>query len=150
MICLMKIAKMMTTIIKKSFLLVLVLSLSSYSQEKIILNTSKNSFFHYEKNEFNLNDVFLFQRIDRIKSNEFFLFDSSIVWLQTKYLIDNFNEGNTNFENYSEMIASPLLAKYYKSQNYSHLKIFLQSVQIGAVGYLAYLHLKKYGFLKKK
>lgn len=150
MICLMKIAKMMTTIIKKSFLLVLVLSLSSYSQEKIILNTSKNSFFHYEKNEFNLNDVFLFQRIDRIKSNEFFLFDSSIVWLQTKYLIDNFNEGNTNFENYSEMIASPLLAKYYKSQNYSQLKIFLQSVQIGAVGYLAYLHLKKYGFLKKK
>ncbi|MEJ5352014.1 MAG: hypothetical protein WHS65_10510 [Melioribacteraceae bacterium] len=144
----MKIAKMMTTIIKKSFLLVLVLSLSSYSQEKIILNTSKN-FFHYGETEFNLNDVFLFQRIDRIKSNEFF-FDSSTVWLQTKYLIDNFNEGRTNFENYSEMMTSPLLAKYYESQNYAPLKTILQSVQIGAIGYLAYLHLKKYGFLKKK
>lgn len=148
MIFLMKIAKMMTTIIKKSFLLVLVLSLSSYSQEKIILNTSKN-FFHYGETEFNLNDVFLFQRIDRIKSNEFF-FDSSTVWLQTKYLIDNFNEGRTNFENYSEMMTSPLLAKYYESQNYAPLKTILQSVQIGAIGYLAYLHLKKYGFLKKK
>lgn len=150
MIYLMKIAKMMTTIIKKSFLLVLVLSLSSYSQEKIILNTSKNSFFHYGQNEFNLNDVFLFQRLDRIKSNEFFLFDSSTVWLQTKYLIDNINEGSTNFENYSEIMTSPLLAKYYESQNYASLKTVLQSVQIGAVGYLAYLHLKKYGFLKKK
>jgi len=140
----------MTTIIKKSFLLVLVLSLSSYSQEKIILNTFQNSFFHYGKSEFNLNDVFLFQRIDRIKSNEFFLLDSSTVWIQTKYLVNNFNEGSTNFENYSEMMTSPLFAKYYESQNYAPLKTVLQSVQIGAVGYLAYLHLKKYGFLKKK
>jgi len=152
MIYLMKIMKMMNTIIKQSVLVILFSSLLIYSQEKTALDSSKsfNGFLPDEIYEFKFNDAFLFNRLNGFKLNENFLYDSSIVWMRTKYLLGNFNEGSFYSENYPEQITSPLLAKYYESQKYAPIKMVLQSVQIGAVGYLAYLHLKKYGFLKKK
>lgn len=140
---------MMNTIINKSVLIILVLSQLLFSQEKITLDTS-NYFFLKGNNEFQLDDVFLLKRLNGFKSVEHFSFDSSTVWIQTKNLISIFNEGNTFPENYFEQLSSPLLTKYYESQKYAPLKIVLQSVQVGTIAYLAYLHFKKYGFLKKK
>lgn len=54
-------------------------------------------------------------------------------------------------QNYLQMnILNPLSAKYSGLQSMKVLKYILGTVQVGAVGYLAYLHLKKYGFLKRK
>jgi hypothetical protein len=52
--------------------------------------------------------------------------------------------------NFQLSILNPLQQQYSISQNMSALKYILGIVQTGAVGYLAYEHLKKYGFLKGK
>ncbi len=142
----------MMTIIKKSILIILTSSLLVYSQEIIPFDSSKNlnGFLQKEIFEFKFNDLFLYKRLHELSLNKNFLYDSTIVWMLTKYLLGNFNDGSLYSENFAEQITSPLLTKYYESQKYAPIKIVLQSVQVGAVGYLAYLHLKKYGFLKKK
>ena len=47
-------------------------------------------------------------------------------------------------------MLGPLYNNYLESQKLATLKAILGSVQVGAVAYLAYKHIKKYGFLKKK
>jgi hypothetical protein len=47
-------------------------------------------------------------------------------------------------------ILNALSQQYNASQSLKTFKYILEAVQAGAVGYLAYQHLKKYGFLKRK
>lgn len=47
-------------------------------------------------------------------------------------------------------ILNPLEERFRQSQSMKIWDTILGSVQAGAAGYLAYKHLKKYGFLKKK
>jgi len=51
--------------------------------------------------------------------------------------------------NFQMNILNPLSEKYADVQSLKEWKYILGAVQLSAVGYLAYLHLKKYGFLKK-
>jgi hypothetical protein len=51
--------------------------------------------------------------------------------------------------NFQISILNPLQQQYLNSQNMSVWNYMLGMVQAGAFGYLAYEHLKKYGFLKK-
>ena len=61
--------------------------------------------------------------------------------------ITNQDAGQNNFQT---NILKPLQDKYAGMQSMKELKYILGTVQVSAVGYLAYLHLKKYGFLKRK
>ena len=44
----------------------------------------------------------------------------------------------------------PLYQKYLEDSKFNPFKYALGMMQVGAVGYLAYKHIKKYGFLKSE
>lgn len=71
--------------------------------------------------------------------------DPQTVWLRTALLISNSENSNQNF---SPHFLSPLEKKYFEDSKFNPIKYVLGAAQVGAVGYLAYKHIKKYGFFK--
>jgi len=45
-------------------------------------------------------------------------------------------------------LLSPLYAQYIEDSKFNPVRYVLGMAQLSAVGYLAYKHIKKYGFLK--
>ena len=71
--------------------------------------------------------------------------DSSTIWMRTRMAIMNRGFGaEENPVNVSGMLH-PYLNFYNESKNISLLRKVLGMAQLGAVGYLAYKHIKKYG-----
>lgn len=71
--------------------------------------------------------------------------DPQTVWLRTSLAISNTENINQNFSPY---FLAPLQRKYYEDSKFDPIRSLLGMVQAGTVGYLAYRHIKKYGFLK--
>lgn len=71
--------------------------------------------------------------------------DPQTVWLRTSLAISNSDNNDPNF---SPHFLSPLQKRYYEDSKFDPIKTILGAAQVGAVGYLAYRHIKKYGFLK--
>lgn len=71
--------------------------------------------------------------------------DPQTVWLRTSLAITNTENSNQNF---SSHFLAPLEKQYLQDSKFDPVKYALGMVQAGAVGYLAYKHIKKYGFLK--
>lgn len=71
--------------------------------------------------------------------------DPNTVWLRTSLALSN--TINTE-QNFSPHFLSPLEKQYLKNSKFNPISYVLGMVQTGAVGYLAYKHIKKYGFLK--
>lgn len=71
--------------------------------------------------------------------------DPNTVWLRTSLAVSN--TVNTE-QNFSPHFLSPLEKQYLKNSKFNPISYVLGMVQTGAVGYLAYMHIKKYGFLK--
>ena len=75
--------------------------------------------------------------------------DSSSAWMRARMMIDQFSKNDEMLSNSASKMINPMYNDYLESQKLATLKAILGSVQVGAVAYLAYKHLKKYGFLKK-
>lgn len=71
--------------------------------------------------------------------------DPQTVWLRTSLAIANTENTNQTF---SPHFLSPLEKQYLEDSKFDPVRYALGMVQAGAVGYLAYKHIKKYGFLK--
>jgi len=90
-------------------------------------------------------------RLNNLQPLTFLLKDTSLIWISTRMQLNEFISGQDPIKsNFQLSILNPLQQQYSISQNMSALKYILGIVQTGAVGYLAYEHLKKYGFLKGK
>lgn len=74
--------------------------------------------------------------------------DSAIILMHTRMQLAMFNTKNP-FDAKSNLL-NPLYNNYMEEQGNRLFKQILGAVQIGAVGILAYQHIKKYGFLSKK
>ena len=71
--------------------------------------------------------------------------DPQTVWLRTSLAISNTeNLGN----DFSPHFLSPLEKQYLENSKFDPVRYVLGVAQLSAVGYLAYKHIKKYGFLK--
>lgn len=71
--------------------------------------------------------------------------DSSTIWLRTKIAMMNSASGfDDKPVNVSDMLH-PYLNFYIESKNISLFRRVLGMAQLGAAGYLAYKHIKKYG-----
>ena len=64
-------------------------------------------------------------------------------------MIGAFNAGDAFGQSTAKML-DPLLSSYHAKQNNAVWRQVLGAIQLGGVAYLAYKHIKKYGFLKKK
>ena len=103
-----------------------------------IADTSK---FEIKVNSFSLNEV----KYELIDVNKFVLSDLNLLKMKSKTLTANLEENN-GFEFKSGNLLNPLYNQYMQEQKYAIWRTILGSVQMGAVGYLAYKHIKKYGF----
>ena len=71
--------------------------------------------------------------------------DPNTVWLRTSLALSN---TETTDQKFSPHFLYPLEKQYLENSKFDPVKYALGMVQAGAVGYLAYKHIKKYGFLK--
>ena len=89
--------------------------------------------------------------LDLQNLNKIFLLniDSNTKWLWMSYAISNSSQEAFRSELNLDNITQPLYQKYLEDSKFNPFRYALGMMQVGAVGYLAYKHLKKYGFLKK-
>ena len=71
--------------------------------------------------------------------------DPNTLWLRTSLALSKTNSG---YKDFKPGFLSPLERKYREDSKFDPIKYVLGAAQVGAVGYLAYKHIKKYGFLK--
>lgn len=104
----------------------------------------------HEVIELQLNDLELSNATDRLFLFSNLMSDTTSLWIRTNLQVSALSGYFSNNQNNSANVLSPLYQNYVSSQNMRTLKTILGSVSFGATAYLAYKHLKKYGFLKKK
>lgn len=135
-------------------ILIIVFAISSmvFSQEHIFnktlvedsleINSYQNPLleFHAKFDEFELH-----RDLYNIQASVLLDGDKETIWLRTSVLL---SQGCNNEDKAPDNLLSPLLNQYLESSKFNPLRTILGMAQAGAVGYLAYKHLKKYGFLK--
>jgi hypothetical protein len=80
--------------------------------------------------------------------NSNFLNDSTSIMMGTRMQLTSFY--NKPFEDSRNSLLNPMYQSYLDSQKNKFIKQVLGAVQLGAVGFLAYQHISKYGLFKKK
>lgn len=146
---------MKTTIINSEkiiFFLCFFSGLVVFAQNKVELDTLRAFQFAIppEIMEYQFNDPEIINELNSLSFNKMLIKDSSSVWMQTRMMIGLLSSQSNLWDNSSSKLLSPLYNSYLETQKLATLKAILGSVQVGAVAYLAYKHIKKYGFLKKK
>lgn len=151
MTCSMMTTKKMTTNSKKYLILLLLFFSHAAAQTTAISDTTKAFKLEIPKEvlDYQLNQMFFSNEMYSLPLYTAFIDDTSSVWIRTRMQLGSFHEQNSSNQ-LQFSILNPLYQNYAKSQSMKTWKMILGSVQAGAVGYLAYKHLKKYGFLKKK
>ncbi|MEO8230749.1 MAG: hypothetical protein ABI638_00585 [Ignavibacteriota bacterium] len=123
-----------------------------YAQTEPINTTQNSDSLKTNINQHSLNtiqilfDEFdLYREFNSMKMNVPIDGDPQTVWLRTSLAIANTENTNQNFSPY---FLAPLQREYYEDSKFDPIRSILGMAQAGAVGYLAYKHIKKYGFLK--
>lgn len=145
--------KMMISVSKKIIPLFFFLTCSLlFAQNKTELDTLRafNLSIPNDVLEYQFQEPSFLNEISRLSLSKKFINDSATVWMRTRMMISGINNQEDLFNNTSSNMLGPLYNNYLESQKLATLKAILGTVQVGAVSYLAYKHLKKYGFLKKK
>ena len=97
--------------------------------------------------QYNFNEIFNRPFLNELPDEVVFDKNPSTVWLRTELLISNKSDGfrsdeiNTHF-------TSPLYQQYLKDSEFDMFRYILGAAQASAVAYMAYRHIKKYGFWK--
>ena len=97
--------------------------------------------------QYDINQLFRQPLNEKIPMVVLFSEDRSNIWLRTEMMISNHyfispeNEFNTHF-------TSSLHKQFLEEAEFDMIRYVLGMAQLSAVAYLAYRHVKKYGFLK--
>jgi hypothetical protein len=139
-----------------SYLILLTFLLISHSgfsqQEKKPLNNG-DSLYRFQgiippvEYQYDLNQFFIEPLFNDIPNEILFEDNSSNIWLRTEILISN-NSSHTDFGEVNTFFTAPLYQQYMKDSEFDMVKYILGTVQTGAVAYMAYRHIKRYGFWK--
>lgn len=129
------------------FFLILLTSFSSAQSERL---KGLRLEIPVEIFEYGFNDLYFSGNPERFFLLSAMKDDSTTLWIRTRLQLTGFANQTSDNTNLQSNILNPLYTKYAESQNMRFIKSILGSVSVGATAYLAYKHLKKYGFLKKK
>ncbi len=126
--------------------------ISTYSQSEISKAQGNEKTKTFKTNAlFNLSykfDEFDFYR-DLTKPILDFNVDSSTAKLSLKTMVEMSNSFSFNNENRTPgYLHSILYEEYVEKSKFNPVRTALGLIQAGAVGYLAYQHIKKWGFIK--
>jgi len=134
-----------------SFLLTFKVFSQQENKESVI---SKDSVFKYQgiNPQLNIPDqVFEIEwqfSFWKQESNMLIEGNNSNLWLRTEMALSYSGEFNSDSLIITENFSAPLYAKYIENQKFNPLFYVLGMAQTAAVGYMAYRHIKKYGFFK--
>jgi hypothetical protein len=138
-----------------SYLILLTFLLISHSgfsqQEKKPLNNA-DSLYRFQgiippvEYQYDLNQFFIEPLFNKIPDEILFEDNPSNVWLRTELLISDYSQ--SEFGEVNTFFTAPLYQQYLEDSKLDMVRYILGTVQAGAVGYMAYRHIKKYGFWK--
>ena len=115
-------------------------------------DTSKQSVNNFLQNELNNhamhNNSLEYNSIPF--SNNSISLDTSTIWLRTRMQLGDLSSSDPIKSNFKSSIINPLRQQFADMESMKAIKYILATIQAGAVGYLAYEHIRKFGFLKKK
>jgi len=136
--------------IKKTFFCFITISFLTLAQD-----AADSIHIHPQSTQLNKNFLALLDDLDFYLDlqnlNKTFLLntDPNTRWLWTSYAISNSSQEIFQPELNLDDMTQPLYQKYLEDSKFNPFRYALGMMQVGAVGYLAYKHIKKYGFLKK-
>jgi hypothetical protein len=131
---------------------VLSVSYSCYAQQEDAPIDNKDSVYRFQgiippvEYQYDLNQFFIEPLFNKIPDEILFEDNPSNVWLRTELLISNNSQSELGEVN--TFFTAPLYQQYLEDSKLDMVKYILGTVQAGAVGYMAYRHIKKYGFWK--
>jgi hypothetical protein len=96
--------------------------------------------------QYNIDEIFSKPIAPNIPDAILFDDNPSTVWLRTELLI--MNNSQSDLGDINTHFTSPLYQQYLRDSEFDMVRYVLGAVQAGAVGYMAYRHIKKYGFWK--
>jgi hypothetical protein len=141
--------KYFSYLILLTFLLISHLGFSQ--QEKKPLN-SADSLYRFQgiippaEYQYDLNQFFIEPLFNEIPDEVLFEDNPSNVWLRTELLISN--NSQSEFGEINTFFTAPLYQQYLRDSEFDMVRYVLGTIQTGAVAYMAYRHIKKYGFWK--
>ncbi|GBD88972.1 hypothetical protein BMS3Abin03_02916 [bacterium BMS3Abin03] len=86
--------------------------------------------------------------INRLQAKILYNDDPSTVWLRTELALSNSSQFNSNNPHVADDLTQPLYRQYIENSKFNVVTYILGMAQAAAVGYMAYQHIKKYGFWK--
>ena len=97
--------------------------------------------------QYDLDEIFTNPISNKIPFDILYDDNQSTVWLRTELSLSNqyFQSGTEKFDNH---FTSTLYKQYLKESEFNMVRYVLGAVQTSAVAYMAYRHIKKYGFWK--
>ena len=116
-------------------------------------NSLSDSTFRYQgiippvEFQYNLNEIFSKPISNQIPEDVLFDDNPSTVLLRTQLLISN-NAAQFGYDEINTHFTSPLYQQYLRDSEFDMFRYILGVAQASAVGYMAYKHIKKYGFWK--
>jgi hypothetical protein len=131
---------------------VLSVSYSCYAQQEDAPIDNKDSVYRFQgiippvEYQYDLNQFFIEPLFNKIPDEILFEDNPSNVWLRTELLISN--NSQSEFGEVNTFFTAPLYQQYLEESKLDMVRYILGTVQAGAVGYMAYRHIKKYGFWK--
>jgi hypothetical protein len=96
--------------------------------------------------QYNLDEFFTEPLFNQMPDEVLFEDNPSNVWLRTELLISN--KSQSEFGEVNNFFTAPLYQQYLKDSEFDMVRYVLGTVQAGAVAYMAYRYVKKYGFWK--
>lgn len=97
--------------------------------------------------QYDMNQIFSKPISHQIPEDVLFDDNPSTVWLRTQLLISN-NAAQFGYDEINTHFTSPLYQQYLRDSEFDMFRYVLGIAQASAVGYMAYRHIKKYGFWK--
>jgi hypothetical protein len=97
--------------------------------------------------QYNLDEIFSKPISNQLPEDVLFDDNPSTVWLRTQLIISN-NAAQFGYDEINTHFTSPLYQQYLKDSEFDMFRYVLGIAQASAVGYMAYRHIKKYGFWK--
>lgn len=133
-------------ILFKISILIIIFFAVSPAQEKID-SLKSPAFTPLERLQLKFDEFDFYRELHSLKENLPANNDPNTIKLWTSAAIFSTLEEDKLLDNPAD-ITSPLYRKYLEDSKFDPFKYVLGMAQLGAVGYLAYKHIKKYGFLK--
>jgi len=148
-----KLIRMGKFVLKSGFIFLMFVYCAAAQVEEINSVIQKDSSYRYQgiippaEYQYDLNQFFIEPLFNDIPNEILFEDNSSNIWLRTEIIISN-NSSHTDFGEVNTFFTAPLYQQYMKDSEFDMVKYILGTVQTGAVAYMAYRHIKKYGFWK--